>query len=620
MQACLLLSAASVLGVAITPTRLTGWTRVGVGLTLGQQLLLWLPFLLAAAFDLDAELAGLSAAILLVLGCVVAGLWMRRRDVGLRAFCASLLAAVHAAPRALLMVASALLLLFTWLLYTHFLRPLPDGLYSAGVTWGDLPMHLGLVARFLHAQGLPPLEHPLFLHGPLVYPFLPDYSVAVLSALGLPLRAAFILGGIVPLACLLLLIHGLTRLWYPGAPFASAFALALFFLAGGLGFAFIFAQLAAGAAPLPLLASTNATYLLDDTILKAGHIGNLFIAARTASYGMALGVAALLLLGRAIVEDGDGASFALAGVVAGSLPLVHSHSFLVVSGVGGAYALMHWRLGVRRWALFFAPLLLCAAPQLLWLTQQQTGGGFVRFAFGFLRAPVSASQWSRDLALGLGAWLVLIPFALRAASPRARQLAWPLLLLLPLANLVTFTPAVYDNIKLVAWFDLSAAILIAGWFAQARKRGLVILGTLACTLSGVLAVGHELVNATRAISYADLELARAVAEHTKPSAIIATAASGHDPVAMFSGRRVLIASPYMLSTHGIEVRPRALDLFRLYAGGEPAREVIARLGVTAVLVGPRERADLQRIDEGFLGSIASAVVPLGESRLYVLTP
>ncbi|HEX2675182.1 MAG TPA: hypothetical protein VHM19_01045, partial [Polyangiales bacterium] len=170
MQAWVLLLAASALGVAVAPTRLahSPWTRVAVGVALGQLLMLWLPFLLAATFDLDAQLAGSSAASLLVLACVCAALVLRRRDFAPRVFCARLAHALRSPEqRALVSVASALVLLFAWLLHTHFLRPRADGLHSAGVAWGDLPIHLALVSRFLYAEGLPALEHPLFLHGPL---------------------------------------------------------------------------------------------------------------------------------------------------------------------------------------------------------------------------------------------------------------------------------------------------------------------------------------------------------------------------------------------------------------------------------------------------------------------
>ena len=89
-------------------------------------------------------------------------------------------------------------------------------------------------------------------------------------------------------------------------------------------------------------------------------------------------------------------------------------------------------------------------------------------------------------------------------------------------------------------------------------------------------------------------------------------------MALLSGRRVVMSTPRMLSTHGIDPRSRAVDLVRLYAGGPAAREVIDRLGVTAVVVGSHERADLPRIDEAFLAAQAEQVFERDGQRLYVL--
>ncbi|HMI92495.1 MAG TPA: hypothetical protein VK509_14070, partial [Polyangiales bacterium] len=599
-----------------------------------QLLLLFVPFYFAYSFDCGVVRAGQLAAWLLgalaLIGCVALArpLTQLARELRAKLF--------DPGQRPLLLAFAALMTLFAWLHHTHYLRPLPDGLHSAGVTWGDLPLHAAFAARFLAADGLPALEHPLFLHGPLIYPFLPDYSVAVLAGLGLGLRGAFIVGGLYALASLLLLLHALARAWLGGTrALEPLLATVLFLFAGGFGFAFSAQRWLAGTPLVSLLQSTNATYDISPHIAKAGHIGNLLLASRCAAYGMPIGLAALLLFAAGrnpVALHGPTPRRALiaGGVAAGALPLVHTHSFLVIAGVLFAYTwLARPRLELARAALCFAPLVLLALPQLLFLSH---GGewSYLRWSPGFLRPAPSALDWLLDLLLGMGlAWL-LVPWAWRGAPALLRRAVLPFLLLLPLANLVAFAPAPYDNIKLVAWFDLATAVLLAGWLAPklraasgaspstARSRGAAVLVLIACTASGVLAVGHELANDALAVSSADLELARLVERHTPPSAVIATAASYHDPVVMVAGRRALMAAPYMVRLNGIDVRERARNIFQLYAGGPTARALIERYDVYAVVIGPAERAELPRVDEAFFAALASARYEVAGRRLYVL--
>ena len=189
MLALLLLLTAGGLGLATAASLRIGlgpWTRVGIGLAVGHVLLLWIPLLFGAAGDLDAQTAGRMAVAAQSAACLF---WLvaRRKSIAaqthrLRAQLTGELA--RGDNRPLLIVGGAFTVLFAWLYHTHYLLPRADGLHSAGVTWGDLPIHLGLATRFLHADGFGPLEHPMFLNGRLTYPFLPDYSVATLTALG----------------------------------------------------------------------------------------------------------------------------------------------------------------------------------------------------------------------------------------------------------------------------------------------------------------------------------------------------------------------------------------------------------------------------------------------------
>jgi hypothetical protein len=626
MLALLLIASATAAGTYMSARlRLEygAWTRFAIGTAFAQLLLLFVPFYFAYAFDLGVRRAGVVA--LCVLGVAGAAGWIvDRRELTslLRELAAT---SVARRQRPIVAFGACFMALIAWLHYTHYLRPEVDGLHSAGVTWGDLPLHAGLASRFLKAEGLPALEHPLFFHGPLIYPFLPDYSVAVLAGLGLDLRWAFIAGGTYGVASLVLMLHAVTRAWLGGTRrLEPILVLALFFFAGGFGFVWIARRVLGGAALIDVLRTTNATYDVSPHIAKAGHIGNLFLASRCAAYGMPIGLAALLVLGAALdATPRRRAALIAAGAATGALPLVHTHSFLVISGVVlWQLATCRPRARVAQLASCCAPLLLVALPQLLFLS----GGAersFVRFEPGFLRPAPTALDWLLDLVLGMGLGWLLLPWALRSAQPRLRLRIAPLLLLLPLANLVAFAPAAYDAIKLVAWFDVGAAVLLAGWLAprlRAAATTRLWAGTLlvACTLSGVLAVGFELCNDTLAVSRADVELAALVEAHTPPDAVIATAASYHDPVVMLAGRRALMAAPFMSRLNGIDVSQRAIEILKLYAGGPTARALIARFGVFAVVIGPAERADLPVVDEAFFARVARATYEAAGRRLYVL--
>jgi hypothetical protein len=197
-------------------------------------------------------------------------------------------------------------------------------------------------------------------------------------------------------------------------------------------------------------------------------------------------------------------------------------------------------------------------------------------------------------------------------------------LLVPLAACVCFTPAQYDNVKLLAWFDLAAAPLVAAALlrlAQSQPgRVCAWLLGLGCTLSGGLAVAHELSNDALVITYPDLQFATFVREHTPPHAVIATGAAYHDPIAMFSGRRVSLATPAMLSTHGIFPGERARDVVLFYRGGPEALEVQKRLGIDAAVVSRHERRDLPWLNEDFLRARATSVFEHAAGRLYLLRP
>lgn len=591
-------------------TALPGWARVGLGLAVGQGLLVWLPFLLSLAVGLHA---GARLALLVVVGAA-AGLLVRAIRSGGLAVRVRAALADDPAARAVGALALGLTLLFAWLLHTHYLRPDGEGgLWTAGVCWGDLTIHAALATAFLE-RGLTPLEHPFMAGAPLAYPFLPDHSVAVLASLATwpgetwsvaDLRLGFVLGGLLPLVALSLLVPAACRS-LTGATSARALVLAtaLFFFSGGLGAAEVArVMVVEHASPLVALARVDACYQ-PPLVLKANVVGNLLIAARGSGFGMALGLAALLLVAPAVREGRAGRrDLLLAGALAGGLPLLHAHSFVAVTGALAVWAVLARALG-RRWLWLALPWAALALPQALWLATRVTSGGApsARVLFGFLRPAPDLVGWGRDLVVGLGVALVLWPLAWWRADAAARRLTAPLLLLLALVNVWTFTPGPYENVKLVAWAEVAGAALAGPLLARLlEKRALfAALALVAATTSGLLAVAHELVNDTGFLDRSAVVLAERVRATTPPDGLVLTTPLLHHPVALLAGRRVVLVAPEILYTHGVDPGPRRADALALLRGDQAAW---ARHSPVAVVLGPGEVEALEAAAPGATGRL-----------------
>ena len=119
--------------------------RIWLGLALGILMMMWLPALMAFAFRFSL-LAHMLALIPLCAATV--GIWFTR-DRGARAT-----AFDREDKRLLLMlvcVALPLTLLGGYLQYTHCLREVAGTLHVGQSTYGDLPLHLGIISSLRNA-------------------------------------------------------------------------------------------------------------------------------------------------------------------------------------------------------------------------------------------------------------------------------------------------------------------------------------------------------------------------------------------------------------------------------------------------------------------------------------
>jgi hypothetical protein len=314
-----------------------------------------------------------------------------------------------------------------------------------------------------------------------------------------------------------------------------------------------------------------------------------------------------------------------AGVIAGLLPLVHGHSFVVLMAAGACLALLFPR---RTWAWFFAPAVALALPQVLWMA---AGSALRARSFGGWHP-----GWDHDEQNVVVFWLrnagLLIPLLLAAFVWRPRgggtlvpgrlaRFYVPFALCFVVPNLLQLSPWIWDNIKfLVYWLAASTpivALLLAHWWRRGAWRSAAAASLGLLTLAGALDVWRVVSRAeTHVIFDADaVSFAQRLREATPPRALVLHVPTYRSPV-FLAGRRSLLGYPGHIWSQGLDAGTRETDIARMYRGGADAPDLIRRYGVDYVMYGPEEVAVAD--EEGLRG--LPLVLSTGRYRLYRVLP
>lgn len=497
------------------------------------------------------------------------------------------------------LAAAIVLALFTArfaLLWGTVLRVDASGLSAGWVNlWADWGMHMGDVASFAWGANFPS-AHPRLWGHPYAYHFLSSVTPAAAVRLGLdPLVAvplhSFLLG-----EALLFGLYAFARRMVGGRG-AAALAVALFVLGGGWGWWLPVAN-ALHAGPAALLARPWNQALADAANFKWQNVWFSMVGPqRSCLYGLPLGLLTFTLLDVATRRYSRRA-FALAGVAAGLLPFAHQGTLLTLAITTPFLFLL---FPSARWIVFFTVWAAVGLPQELWLTRGGTSAlAFVRFHPGWIAAPTPWPWfWLRNLGLLLP--LAGVGFLVRdALEGRTRRYLLAFLPAFAIANLFLLLPWDWDNTKVMTFWFLSACLLAAGVIAAAWRRAaalparaLLVLLVLSLTLSGVLVNLDEALGRDRNLwlTPEELELARTLRDHTPPHAVIATGQRPNQPVTLLSGRRVIAGYAGWLWAQGLAYGREERDLRAILAGAPGTDSLVARYGVTAVVIGPDERAN-----------------------------
>lgn len=482
----------------------------------------------------------------------------------------------------------------------------PEGALFTGTAnnLGDVVLHVGIAHAFAFGENVPP-ENVIWAGEPLVYPFLPDFSAAALLVSGWETGPALFVPSIGVAAGLFVLLGALARR-ASGRLIAGLLPGPLLLLSGGAQFAL---ALAAGAWPDP-------AELEARRIVWKNPLLSLLVTQRATLFGLALIASVALLVWRALDADDAGEprrafrGLLGAGWISGALPLVFPHGFMALAAVLPTIALLHRRRLWPAWGALGMAAGVLSLPQVLWILRGGAAGA-IRWLPGWMAAAPGESATVGGFA-GFWAWNLGLTLPLAAAALLARRFSglpragfwWAWWLWFALPCLVAFAPWAWDNTKLFAvWLAMSlvpvsallARLLEAGW----RGRTAAALALACLTLSGARDVGHALLFEDDYLEY-DAEARDAalrLRSATLPGAVVLERPHWAQ-LAQLAGRRSFIGYPGHLWSHGIDYRPREVEVEAFYrslapggAGSDAERRAfLTRAGIDVVVVGPRERS------------------------------
>ena len=629
--------------------RLGSVMRTYVGASVGLLMLLWLPALWAMAVRFSLLAHGLSALTALLL---CAGAWLtrdRRERVRLGE-------RDRAQLKLLLLVALPLTVLGGYLQYTHSIRPAADGSLHVGQsTYGDLQLHLAVTTSAVNAQF--PLQNSLMLGASMAYPYLSDTFATSMYLLGLPLSTAMALTGTVMLALVFtgycLLCAQLCR-----RRGAAWLAVCLLFLNGGLGFFYTLSgtiengvtttawdnlrEVMEGYYKTP----TNqpdpnnlrwSNILCDMLIPQRGILGG---------WTMLLPCLNLLLPPLAKKENPSTRALVLLGLMAGGLPLLHTHSFLALALASAgvcAWCVWHAERG-RRWdalrpfVLYAGLTAALALPQLILFTFPQATGSdhFLRFQFNWCNnrggnGLIDPYFWFYLKNIGLPYLLILLALLRRRPQEpeergwvdQRRMIALGAFCIYAVAELVLFQPNEYDNNKLLyVWFLLClpmAADYACEAYEKLRglagRRAIAALFLATCFLSAGLTVARECVSDYQAYDASDVAAGEFVKENTPEHSVFLTGTEHLNPVVSLAGRTIVCGSDLYLYYHGFSTGGRKAELSAFYEDPASNLAVLEKYGVEYVYVSDYERSSYA-VDDAALDRLFTRVYSDGVHAIY----
>jgi len=467
-------------------------------------------------------------------------------------------------------------------------REISGGWVSGGWNWSDFLVHVAIGQSIV--EGNFPPQVPYFAGVPLTYHWFADFHGAIAAGVaGLHVIPVFIVSSGL-LAGALALVAWELALRLVGSRRAATIATLLLFLAGGMGWLRLVADVAAGAgAPWDLIRSNSYDNSWADgwPYFKIASItGTGLFSHRATTFGLP-GLLSVLLLVRVSLGRRP-AGMALAGILAALLAPFQFYFFPATYLLVGLYGVARRAWRRRGWlrdaALFLTPVVL-ALPFVVGPALLQHERGAIRFVVGWGEAPfkdgLAAVVFFYVTNIGLPLLLGVLALLVSRPPGRAFLAAWAVALFL-VPNFVVAGAVEFDMNKYFQVMAVALALL-GGWLLRRRRTVVVAVVIAATAISPVLVASWHVLSDSVALSTGQEHAARWIADNTPQRAVFVTDAFINSPVD-FAGRlRITTFGPYAANL-GYDPAPREADVRAAYCDGpDTAAEVMGRYGATYVL-------------------------------------
>ena len=517
--------------------------------------------------------------------------------------------------------------------------------------FGDLPFHISVITSFAYGNNYPP-QDPTYAGVRFTYPFLTDFISAIFLRCGADLRESMFVENFLLAIAFVGVIHRWALVMLRDK-LAAAITPVLVLLSGGLGWTLLFDDAKNNDGGLwGALNNLRPSFtVIPETTWRWGNaISALLVPQRGFLMGLPLAVIVFTQWWLATeketkalpVDRGkkkkdmwkepprEESRFPLsqrrmvaAGIAAGLLPLVHAHSFIVVMGMGACLALIFVRW--RDWITFFVVASAIAVPQLLWSTWHSAvnAGTFFGWELGWDHGKDNPI-WFWFTNTGFFIPLIVAAVLLKSDGylVRKRVLLFylPFTLCFIIPNFVKLAPWIWDNIKVLFYWWLASAPIVALVLAKLWREG-PILRTAAIvlfvcvTLAGALDVASMTLRSAKydIFDASGMAFSELIKEKTPPRALIIHAPVHNTPV-FLTGRRSLMGYPGHIWTHGLQFLQRESEIKRIYLGTPDAEQLMKNYGVDYAVVGPLERL-IEPVNEPFFSRFEK-VGQVGEYSLY----